>query len=303
LQDVTIASQDTTAAGGSSFTSGSGFSTAEQSSTEDNTFTNIASTNVGLNHTSAVVCLVNLRQDGVAADALCDVRLRAGTTYYDPDSSGARIEIKGSTDTGADIYTTWMFWLPFDCYNQLIYLDFKWVDAISRTVYYQWTIKAIAAHTHSSGHPAADSYTGSSTLSHTQNVDPAGFGYSTGTAALTHTQNVNPAAFGYTTGSGNISHADHTWTYTAGISEEALPSVNYDVYEGASSAAPEDDELQAWQNAAVHYGPYNNKALALALSNNTFAVNSRYTVKIKPTGDMGFQVNLQTVHFNSSVTL
>jgi hypothetical protein len=82
-----------------------------------------------------------------------------------------------------------------------------------------------------------------------------------------------------------------------------LPAVSYDVYVGASSAAPEDDELQAWQNAAVHYGPYNNKALALALSNNTFAVNSRYTVKIKPTGDMGFQVNLQTVHFNSSVTL
>lgn len=96
-------------------------------------------------------------------------------------------------------------------------------------------------------------------------------------------------------------HDDHDWTLTAGVSESSLPGgFSYDIYVGASSADPDDDEMDAWQAAAQHYGSYNDRTKTITMSDDiSFSPDTRYTIKIKATGGtLGLQANVQTRSFH-----
>jgi len=122
---------------------------------------------------------------------------------------------------------------------------------------------------------------------------------------VSHTHVTYTQSMDNETGSTNISHDDHAWTYVAGISAETLPGINYDVYVGVSSAAPEDDETEAWQNSATQVGTsISDKIKEITLSDSlTFNPDTRYTIKIKPTADIEFQANVQTTHFHDETEL
>lgn len=112
-------------------------------------------------------------------------------------------------------------------------------------------------------------------------------------------------ASSHSTGTNNIAHADHEWSYVDGIGESSLPgSISYTAYFGPTSTNPEDDETEAWQTAATNLGTVTTKTHTFdIISEYAVFPNTKYTLKLKPTADLGFQVNLQSTHFNDETNI
>jgi hypothetical protein len=191
--------------------------------------------------------------------------------------------VAGTDSTGGWVSTNYI--LPYDCASKTVSIAIRQSGSGDLDISYSATLEGIGTHSHTTNAQDMANATGSGNLSHNQTFDPGSVSYSTG--------------------AGNIEHDDHSWSYTDGISESALPSpISYTVYFGPTSAAPEDDELEAWQTAATNLGIISDKTKTIDISGSyTVLPNTKYTLKIKPTAELGIQVNLQSTHFNDETSL
>lgn len=101
---------------------------------------------------------------------------------------------------------------------------------------------------------------------------------------------------------------EHGWSNTGGIVTETLPAIDFNVYVDETSADPEDDKTQTWENNATVFpttGSYSAQQGTITLSDEVdFEPDTRYTIKVRnnegtadnPTS-FGFQANVQTTHF------